>query len=187
MQTWSARRPTATRWPRDRFGDIIGVLPQGLSSVLDRYWNGEAWVRRQLGDTPVIMETIRAELMEAAIQTYVNRCVTMSTWWSSEVAASHRISRIQELATRRHKQVKRKHTRDLKKFDEARKKAAKKRKRSPTQPGPVVDSIASRLSRVRRSMHYGPYVAQKSVQEYAAEKETECRVSSTRAPDLPWF
>ena len=67
MQTWSARKPTALRWPRDRYGDIIGVLPQGLNSVLDRYWNGEAWVRRQLGDTPVIMEAIRAELMEADV------------------------------------------------------------------------------------------------------------------------
>ena len=47
--------------------------------MLDRYWNGETWMRRQLGDTPVIMEAIRAELMEAAIQ-----------WWNfGGVAQSH--------------------------------------------------------------------------------------------------
>ena len=77
MKVWVKRVPVTYDSPRDRLGDILGVLPVGTTEHLDSTWDGETWARRNLGTAQEILRAIRAELMETALRTYVDRCDDM--------------------------------------------------------------------------------------------------------------
>ena len=189
MKVWVKRVPVTYGSPRDRLGDILGVLPVGTTDHLDRTWDGETLERRDLGTAQEILRAIRAELMETALRTYVDRCDDMSRWWRSPEAGSHRAARVQDLAVRRRRAAEKREAASQRKYAQARKpKVTKPGKKGKPRPAQAPDSIASRLSlRTRRGTDHGPFLAAKSVEEYAAEAAHECRVSSRRVPDLPWF
>lgn len=188
MRVWVKRMPLTLGDARDRLGDVLGVLPTGISDYLDRTWDGETWRRRELGMAQELLSTIRAELMEAALRTYVDRCTDMTQWWQSPEAGPHRAARAQDLAVRRKRTAEDREAAEQRKYAQTMSAKAKKRKSKQPKPTRAPDSIALRVSsRTRKQTDHGPFISTKSVDEYAAEAAQECRTSSRRAPTLPWF
>lgn len=183
MLSWVPGTPTLDD-ARDRLGDILGALPRGITQLLDRRWDGERWQRRPLDEVPELLDTVRAELMEAALQTYVKRLAQMRAWWRSEHAGAHRADRVHDLAIRRRGRAERQAARALASYAAERARRAEAR----AAPNVTVDSIASRAkTRKRQRTDPGPFLSDKTIEEYSAEAEAECRLNPGRAPDLPDF
>ena len=188
MRVWMKREPLMHGSPRDRLGDVLGVLPTDTSDYLDSVWDGEIWRRRELGTVQELLGKIRAELMEAALRTYVDRCTDMTQWWRSPEAGRHRAARARDLAVRRKRTAEDRETADQRRYAQTRAAKAMARKSKQPKQTRVPDGIASRVStRTRKQTDYGPFISTKSVDEYMAEAAQDCRTSTRRAPDLPWF
>ena len=161
---------------RDGLGDALGVLPAGLAVALDKYWDGLGWVRRPLGTVQALMQHVRAEIIDAALQTYSARCVAMSDWWKSNCTQSQRARRWEDMASNARNRDRRSAEKELKAFQE-------RHVRVPPPPG----SVASRLRTHRRPTDPGPVITEVPLELYIAEQEHRYRGSRNPEPDLPWF
>ena len=184
MQVWTAEYPDQKPCVRDRLGDVLGVLPKGIADRLDRCWQNEGWHRRVLGSTYIILEKLRLEIIDAAVTTYIDRCVTMDKWWKSDAAILFRTARNQQLAERRKRNKSRTLDRQMKRFlSKKRKRRAAKLTRSVSNNAPIkLASYPLTRNRGKRVCYTPDYP---TVQEYVAEYTQKYAFS--HASNLPWF
>lgn len=190
MRVWVDRLPH--REPlRDRLADIVGIIPAGTTRIFDRVHCDGGWKRRPLGEAWEVAHAIQMELMEAAVQTYINRCEDMSAWWSSKDALPHREDRTNDLGRRRYNASRKRSAASLAKWIASRETASRKRARRDNRPPPDPNSVASRLSNRKRTQFVprDPLVLleDKLPEEYEAEAAQERTLKRRCAPDLPWF
>jgi hypothetical protein len=122
------------------------------------------------------MQHVRAEIIDAALQTYSARCVAMSDWWKSNCTQSQRARRWEDMASNARNRDRRSAEKELKAFQE-------RHVRVPPPPG----SVASRLRTHRRPTDPGPVITEVPLELYIAEQEHRYRGSRNPEPDLPWF
>ena len=101
---------------RDRYGDVLGLIPVGLDRLLDRAWVHGKWKRRPLGQAQELMGKVALELLVGAHSVWIQRCKLVNQWFRSPEATVHRAARILEMAARKRGQNEATRTRQLRKW-----------------------------------------------------------------------
>ena len=170
MRVWAPHGQGSGLGVRDRFGDVVGLIPDGLQALLDRTCSRGKWCRRKLGATQELLGAVRLELLLAAQRIWDRRCALMDEWFGSPAAHDYRRARILELAEGRQKRSVKAQERGMRKYMAKRAAAGS----APAGGADAVVSIAHRLARVRTQTKHDPFLVldeTQTVAEFVAEVE----------------
>ena len=194
---------------RDRYGDVLGLVPVGLEGLLDRVWVRGQWQRRPLGQVQELQDSIALELLVGAHSVWIQRCALVNAWFRSPEARKHRMARVLEMAAQQRGRSEATSKRQLRKWLSKHPEASSARASrllpptgsipSPGPPaaagalGPDSDPIASRLRPRPCVVDPGFFVRDEveTIDELAAEAEKKLMqqdmVPSGGTAALPYY
>ena len=94
MRVWVPYGTSPRLMTRDRYGDVLGLIPVGLDELLDRVWSSGQWRRRPLGDTQQLLGEVRLELLFGAHAVWRQRCRLVNEWFLAPSSRPYRTARI---------------------------------------------------------------------------------------------